>query len=255
MRYHLLLMLLCSSFVMATPFETCSSKAYLFQRKPLVVYELNLLTGNYEQVAGTVASGRNININGLGFDYYFNEQGQSESYFYGFSTTTLEFMRLDKDFNKTTLPLINQPSGSFYVGDVYDHHYYFYRTGSGLYKVNLDEEADNYLVVQTITNTARVQLKDFAFHLDHILYGIDNRSGVLHRFDIETGEATVVGNTGVTGTFGAAYFDSDGICISRAIRMVIFSALTRGLTMFQPSSLLTGRHPIKMTALVVCRRH
>lgn len=211
MRYHLLLMLLCSSFVMATPFETCSSKAYLFQRKPLVVYEVNLLTGNYEQVTGTVASGRNININGLGFDYYFNEQGQSESYFYGFSTTTLEFMRLDKDFNETTLPLINQPSGSFYVGDVYNHHYYFYRTGSGLYKVNLDDAADNYLEVQTITRTARVQLTDFAFHpSNNYLYGIDNRSGVLHQFDIDTGAATAVGNTGVTGTFGAAYFDSDG---------------------------------------------
>jgi len=212
----MVLMIMAVLFVVAgpawgTPFQQCSSKAFLFQKRPLVIYEVNLLTGNYSQISGPVASGRDININGVGFDYYFNEAGESESYFYGFSTTTLEFMRLDSDYNETTLPLVNQPSGSFYVGDVFDHHYYFYRKGSGLYKVNLDEAASNYLVVETITTSAALQLTDFAFHpSNNSLYGVDNKTGVLHQINTTTGATVALGNTGVTGTFGAAYFDSDG---------------------------------------------
>jgi len=193
----------------AQPFDTCPSKAFLFQGNPVTVYAVNLVSGSYEVLQDDV--GMAANINGVGFNDHIKDDGTNQRYMYGFSTTTLQLVRLDKDFQATVLPITNQPDGSFYVGDVYQNHYYMYRTGKGFYKTNLDPEAENYLQVQTITNTASVRLTDFAFHPDNNkLYGIDNNSGKLFEFNIETGAATELGNTGETGTFGAAYFDVNG---------------------------------------------
>lgn len=194
---------------LGSPFETCPSKAFLFQGNPVTVYGVNLVSGSYSPLEDDV--GMSVNVNGVGFNDQIDDDGTNRRYMYGFSTTTLEFVRLDKDFQATVLPITNQPSGSFYVGDVYDNHYYMYRTGTGFYKINLDPDASNYLDVQTIITNPSVRLTDFAFHPSNDkLYGIDNNNGKLFEFNTDTGVATELGNTGETGTFGAAYFDVNG---------------------------------------------
>lgn len=215
LKFLLFLSLSIPFYSYASPFETCPSKAFLLQGNPVKVYGVNLVSGTNDVLQDDVGTlpgqSKAGNVNGVGFDDYIDEDGVNHRYIYGFNTTVRKFVRLNASFQQTELAVTNQPEGNFFVGDVYQHHYYFYRKGSGLYKINLDENADNYLDVQTITSTASINLTDFAFHPDNDqLYGVDNNSGVLYSFNIETGSATGLGNTGELGTFGAGYFDVNG---------------------------------------------
>ncbi|MCV5948597.1 hypothetical protein OFN94_27695, partial [Escherichia coli] len=74
-----------------------------------------------------------------------------------------------------------------------------------------DTDPNATLTLTQITATANVNLTDFAFHPgDGSLYGIDNNSGILYKFNTANGQATMIGDTGETGTFGAGYFDVNG---------------------------------------------
>ena len=216
MKYlKLLLLLTISSLTVAAPFETCPTKAFLFQGRPTIVYGVNLVSGtdiilqnDVGNLAGESSAG---NVNGVGFDDYIDLTGTSYRYLYGFNTSSYKFVRLDSNFQQTELAVTNQPSGTFYVGDVYDHHYYFYRKNKGFYKMNLDDSASNYLDVQTISTTASRNFTDFAFHpRNGKLYGIDNGSGILYEVNIVNGATQDLGYTGEKGTFGAGYFDVNG---------------------------------------------
>ncbi len=216
MKYlKLLLLLTISSMTVAAPFETCPTKAFLFQGRPTIVYGVNLVSGtdiilqnDVGNLAGESSAG---NVNGVGFDDYIDLTGTSYRYLYGFNTSSYKFVRLDSNFQQTELAVTNQPSGTFYVGDVYDHHYYFYRKNKGFYKMNLDDSASNYLDVQTISTTASRNFTDFAFHpRNGKLYGIDNGSGILYEVNIVNGASQDLGYTGEKGTFGAGYFDVNG---------------------------------------------
>jgi len=217
MKIRLLFLILLSSSMtsFSAPFSSCPTKAFLFQANPTIVYGINLVSGtdsvlqdNVGLLPGTSSIG---NVNGVGFDDYTADDGTSYRYLYGFNTTNLKFVRLDSDFKQKELLVTNQPSGTFYVGDVYNHHYYFYRKNKGFYKMNLDEDAANYLVIETISTNANRNLTDFSFHPSNDkLYGVDNNSGNLYEFNIETGESESLGDTGETGTFGAGYFDVNG---------------------------------------------
>lgn len=215
MRISLLLLLTLTQLSFADPFDTCPTKAFLFQGNPTTVYGVNLVSGTDIVLQNDVGNinGENSagNVNGVGFDDYIAEDGTSFRYLFGFNTTKLKFVRLDNDFQQTALAVTNQPSGTFYVGDVYNHHYYFYRKNKGFYKMNLDESANNYLDVQTISTNANRNLTDFAFHpRNGKLYGIDNGSGVLYELNTENGATVDLGSTGEKGTFGAGYFDVNG---------------------------------------------
>jgi LruC domain-containing protein len=209
------LLLTVSQLTFAAPFDTCPTKAFLFQGNPTTVYGVNLISGtdiilqnDVGNLSGETSAG---NVNGVGFDDFIAEDGTSFRYLYAFNTTKYKFVRLDNNFQQTELAVTNQPSGTFYVGDVYDHHYYFYRKNKGFYKMNLDQDAANYLAIQTITTIANRNFTDFAFHPNNgKLYGVDNGSGVLYDIDIDTGATESLGNTGETGTFGAGYFDVNG---------------------------------------------
>ncbi|BBM66478.1 LruC domain-containing protein [Vibrio alfacsensis] len=199
-------LMIASMNVNAAPFDTCPSKAYLFQSTPVQIYGVNLVTGSttlLEDDTG-LASG----INGVGFDF-------EDRYIYGYDTSNKKIVRLGKDFQAETLNVSGLPSDhSFYVGDVYNHVYYLYRKGKGLFSIDLsplDANPTAALSMTKISSSADVNLTDFAFHPgDGALYGIDNNSGVLYRFDPATGNATAIGDTGETGTFGAGYFDVNG---------------------------------------------
>lgn len=214
-RYFFLSLIFASTHVYAAPFNSCPSKAFLFQGSPTIVYGVNLASGSdtiLQSDVGTPAGESSQgNVNGVGFNDFIAEDGTSQRYLYGFNTTHLKFVRLDSDFKQTQLPVTNQPEGSFYVGDVFDRHYYFYRKNKGLYKINLDETADNYLEVITITTKASQNFTDFAFHpRNGKLYGIDNGTGILYEVDKENGTTLNLGFTGEKGTFGAGYFDVNG---------------------------------------------
>ncbi len=201
-----LFLMLASATAKAMPFDTCPSKAYLFQSKPVQVYGVNLVTGQTTLLQSD--TGINSNINGVGFDF-------DSRYIYGYDTTLKQIVRLGKDFQAETINTTGLPTGhTFYVGDVFEKTYYLYRQGKGLFKIDLsplDTNSNATLVVEKITSTASVSLTDFAFHPgNNKLYGIDNNSGFLYEFDTETGASTYIGDTGETGTFGAGYFDVNG---------------------------------------------
>ncbi|MCL9776245.1 LruC domain-containing protein [Vibrio methylphosphonaticus] len=190
----------------AAPFETCPSKAYLFQANPVQVYGVNLVTGSTALLQGD--TGLNANINGVGFDF-------NGRYIYGYDTSNKQIVRLGEDFIAETVSTTGLPtSHTFYVGDVYEDVYYLYRKGKGLFTIDvspLAADANATLVVNQVSTRAVVNLTDFAFHpSDGSLYGIDNNTGGLYSFDPATGQETYIGDTGELGTFGAGYFDVDG---------------------------------------------
>lgn len=202
----LLLSASLSAQVYAQPFTSCPSKAFLFQGTPVTSYGVNLVTGNYDLIEDD--PGIAANINGLGFD-------QQDRYLYGFNTTHLKMVRMGSDFQVETLNLSGLPENtSFYVGDVANHYYYLYRKGAGLYKVDLsplDKNINAMLSAQLITTNSAVNLTDFAFHPNNnLLYGVDNKSGVLYQIDPDNGVTLAIGDSGETGTFGAMYFDVNG---------------------------------------------
>lgn len=191
--------------VNAAPFSSCPSKAFLFQGKPVSSYGVNLVTGSFQLIEDD--SGVNANINGVGFD-------ESDRYLYGFDTTNYQVVRMDSDFQVQPLNVTGLPvNNTFFVGDVSNHHYYLYRKNLGLYKINLsplDQDVTAQLNAQRI-GSASINLTDIAFNPnDNQLYGVDNGTGKLYQIAPETGQATLIGDSGETGTFGAMYFDVNG---------------------------------------------
>ncbi|WCE31978.1 LruC domain-containing protein [Vibrio sp. SCSIO 43137] len=199
-------LLVNSAGAMATPFDTCPSKAYLFQSQPVQVYGVNLVTGSTALLQGD--TGTTGNVNGVGFDF-------DSRYIFGYNTTDKTIVRMGKDFQVEVLSVSGLPTDhTFYVGDVFNKYYYLYRTGKGLFRIDLtplDTDPDATLIVEQLSTTATVRLTDFAFHpVNSKLYGIDNNSGWLYEFDPQTGAETLIGDTGELGTFGAGYFDVNG---------------------------------------------
>lgn len=191
---------------LSAPFDTCPSKAYLFQASPVQVYGVNLVTGSTSLLQGD--TGLNANINGVGFDF-------DSRYIFGYDTTNKAIVRLGQDFQAETLNTQGLPTAhTFYVGDVFNKYYYLYRKGKGLFRIDLtplDTDPNATLIVERISTTADVNLTDFAFNpVDSKLYGIDNTSGFLYQFDITNGSSSYIGDTGEKGTFGAGYFDVNG---------------------------------------------
>ncbi|WP_394251465.1 LruC domain-containing protein [Vibrio profundi] len=203
----LILLLTFTGSVYSAPFDTCPSKAYLFQSTPVQVWGVNLVTGSTSLLEDD--TGLNANINGVGFDF-------DDRYIYGYDTTNKRLVRLGQDFQAEILNTSGLPTDhTFFVGDVYNHVYYLYRKGKGLFTVDLSpldsDPTATVTVTKVVGSPATVNLTDFAFHpSDGSLYGIDNNSGALYRFNPTTGAETYIGDTGETGTFGAGYFDVNG---------------------------------------------
>ncbi len=90
MRITTLSLLLSAPLVAnAAPFDTCPSKAYLFQSTPVQVWGVNLVTGSTTLLEDD--TGMNANINGVGFDF-------EDRYIYGYDTTNKRLVRLGQDF-------------------------------------------------------------------------------------------------------------------------------------------------------------
>ena len=197
----------------AAPFDTCPSKAFLVQGTTATIFGVNLVSGSYNRFADNV--GTNQKVNGFGFSVH-------DRYLYGWDYSRGNIGRIGKDYALEPLNASGLPNTNFYVGDVsvQQNAYYVYRKGAdyGLYRVVLDESDSDYLVASKVIDGSSLNLNifDLAFHPDeNLAYSVDNR-GNLIAIDVIFGNSTNLGFTGVTGTFGAVYFDVEGyLYISR----------------------------------------
>ncbi|MCQ1057212.1 LruC domain-containing protein [Photobacterium sp. DNB23_23_1] len=182
-------------------FDTCPYTAFLMQDSQTNIYGVNLLTGAFQTLQTDV--GQTGNLNAAGYN-------ETDNFIYAFNTTQKKVVQVGNDFKATTLPVTGLPDSPFYVGDVANNTYYLYR--SGLYTIPLDENDPNYLKGRKIEGSdGSMKITDFAFHPDDgNIYAVDNKQGHFYRINPNDGSKTILGNAGVTGTFGAAYFEASG---------------------------------------------
>ncbi len=207
-KFHIGLLLILLSFnAEATPFNSCPSKAFLIQDSVAQMYRVNLVTGNYNLLSSDLRT--NNKVNAVGFNFH-------ENYIYGWGYEWGTVVRIGSDFQAEPLMVSNKPDTNFYVGDVglSENTHYVYRKGSsfGLYKISLDESDIDFLDAKRIIDGASLSLSifDFAFHpTNGFAYSVD-KNGILFRINVNNGSSTSLGNVGITGTFGAVYFDVNG---------------------------------------------
>lgn len=208
-----LVAMLFSSWAAAAPFSDCPTETFLVQQTTAVTYGVELATGHYNLLEDDM--GTTGKINAMGFNFHDN-------YLYAWSREHSTLAIIDSDFQVTPLAVTNMPGISFFVGDISlaENAWYGYRNnaGYGLYKVSLDPSDGDYLkFIKIIDSSAQnLNIFDMAFHpTDGSIYAVA-RDGAFWRIDPTTGITTFLGNVGVTGVFGAAYFDIDGrLYISR----------------------------------------
>ncbi len=223
----------------AAPFDTCPSKAFLVQGTTATIFGVNLVSGSYNRFADNV--GTNQKVNGFGFSVH-------DRYLYGWDYSRGNIGRIGKDYALEPLNASGLPNTNFYVGDVsvQQNAYYVYRKGAdyGLYRIVLDENDSDYLVASKVIDGSSLNLNifDLAFHPDeNLAYSVDNR-GNLIAINVTTGSSFNLGFTGVTGTFGAVYFDVEGyLYISRnsdghIFRIDINDSTSTTLFAYGPSS-------------------
>ncbi|PSW18523.1 LruC domain-containing protein [Photobacterium sanctipauli] len=193
--------LLWAHNVSGAAFDTCPYTAFLMQDSQTNVYGVNLLTGAYQTLQTDI--GQQGNLNAAGYN-------EADNFIYAFNTTRKKVVKVGNDFTATDLSVSGLPNTPFYVGDVANNTYYLYR--SGLYTIPLDESDPNYLKASKVEGSdGNMKLTDFAFHPeDGNIYAIDNKLGLLYRINPDNGQKTTLGDAGVTGTFGAAYFEASG---------------------------------------------
>ena len=209
MRRLLLLgsLLCCSQAVLADAFTECPSRAFLTQDAVAKTYSVNLVTGDFGLLQDNMGTKSKVNATG------FNPNDQ---FMYGWGYEKHKPVRIHSDFTVEYLDVDVISDGlDFYVGDVSltNNTYYVYRRGAlnGLYGISLDAGTEDYLKMKQVIDGKTMDLKiyDLAFHpTDGFAYAVD-KNGVLHKINAETGATTNLGNVGVSGVFGAVYFDVD----------------------------------------------
>ena len=208
-----------ASMSQALPFDRCPGDAFLVQDRVAQLYRVDLATG-YSTLLSP-PGWTSAKMNALAFNL-------SDGYLYSYNYETQSISRLGADNSIQSLKA-NMEGLSFYVGDISptENAYYFYRGGSnfGLYRLSLDPLTDDYLSLhKVIPGTAlNLNIYDMAFHPSNgMIYAVD-RQGVLWEVDTTNNSAAKLGNTGESGTFGAAYFDVDGnLYVSRNNDGLIF---------------------------------
>ena len=200
-------LLLCASqSVLADAFNECPSRAFLTQDAVAKTYGVNLVTGDYGLLQDDMGTKSKVNATG------FNPNDQ---YLYGWGYEQFKPVKIHSDFTVEFLDVENIAGTNFYVGDVSltSNTYYVYRAGSnyGLYAISLDESSENFHKMVRVVDggTLNLSIFDMAFHpSDGYAYAVD-RNGKLHKIDVENGSSEQLADVGVTGTFGAVYFDVD----------------------------------------------
>ena len=200
-------LLLCSQAALADAFTECPSRAFLTQDAVAKTYSVNLVTGDYGLLQDNM--GTNDKVNAIGFN-------PNDQFIYGWGHERQKPVRVHSDLTVEYLDVdVISEESDFQAGDVSltNNTYYVYRRGStyGLYGISLDSSSDDYLIMKRVTdgNTLDLDIFDLAFHpTDGFAYAVD-KLGKLHKINNQSGESEELGDIGVTGTFGAAYFDVD----------------------------------------------
>ncbi|WP_261858134.1 LruC domain-containing protein [Photobacterium sanguinicancri] len=225
------------------PFNDCPTEAILFQGNPATVYAVDLSTGNYSTKQTDTGAGGTINAVG------FNE---SDRYIYGWNKNSSTVTRINQAFKVENLTVLSGlPDKNYFVGDVFDNHYYVYLKGTGMYKIDLSAGDDSLVAQEIMTSSgATLQLTDFAFYPETgDLFAVENTNNNLYRFSFDgAGNASfsLVGSTGLSGTttFGAQYFDKSGFMyISNNGDGIIYRIDLRDLSDLKPSAEFFAQGP------------
>jgi LruC domain-containing protein len=207
-------LLLMTQFVSGTvgsSFTACPTEAFLIQGKGSNTYGVNLATGYYSILSDDM--GTTNGFNGVGFNLHDN-------YIYGWSYAHGTVAKVGSDYQINPIAVTNISGKNFYVGDVAvnENAYYVYRRGTGLYRIALDPTDTGYYQMVLVAGSSAVKLYiyDMAFHpTNGFAYAVDSR-GDMHKIDVSSGTSTWISYVGVSGTFGAVYFDvNDNLYISR----------------------------------------
>ncbi|MFT6758443.1 MAG: LruC domain-containing protein [Chitinophagales bacterium] len=193
----------------SAPLESCPTEAFLVQGSPAVMYAVDLSSGSYSTLAPTMSA--TSVVDAIAFSTH-------DQYIYGWDKARETAVRIGSDYQTEALAITGNLGGHYYVGDIstVDNAYYVYRKGSndlhGLWRIELDSSSPEYLAAERIIDGSSlyVDIFDFAFHPDeNTIYTVDN-IGRLHTINPATGSRNLLGSTGVSGTFGAIYFDVSG---------------------------------------------
>lgn len=180
----------------------CPSDAFLFQGNPSTVYKIDLSSGFYQASDPMTSS-----INAAGFN-------ETDDYIYGYDNNNFSVVRVNQLFQFENVAVTGIPgSTGFPAGDVFNNKYYIYKSGLGMYEIDLT----TLVATQVMTaGNASLGLADMAFHPDGSgrLFAVDNSSKKLYEISNYNSSATFteIGDTGISGTstFGAQYFDANG---------------------------------------------
>ena len=201
----------------AAEFESCPTQAFIIQTPSSVpiAYGVELATGSYVILSDDM--NRLASYNGVGFNYHDN-------YIYGWDYEASTLGKTGDDYMITPLTIIKDAdasaAGNFFVGDIAinENAWYGYRKNKGLFKIPLDDPNDYPMtLVAGSTVNATYNITDFAFHPnDGHIYAVTNGyNGSLLRIDPFDASATdlgvVVVSSGSKFTFGAQFFDPNGI--------------------------------------------
>jgi len=202
----------CATAFAAAPFASCPTQAFIVQSPGAtpILYGVDLAIGSYTTLSPDMGTSK---LNGVGYSYHDN-------YLYGWDYGSDTLSQFGSDYQAVPLNLSGQIGKPFYVGDVsvFDNAWYGYRSGFGLYRVDLTDPTSP-LVLEKVASSASMGnpiLTDMAFHpYDGFIYAVDN-NGYLMSINPATGETNQfvqVLSEAVEGfnfTFGAQYFDVNG---------------------------------------------
>ncbi|WP_318522782.1 GEVED domain-containing protein [Photobacterium leiognathi] len=195
-----------------TPFDTCSSDAYLLRNSPTDITGVSLATGAITPLFNNVLPSSTGVFGGTGYNVITNT-------LFGDNTNNNNtVLMIDGGGNAFVLPITGSTMAlsNYNSGDIDDDGNLLLMTSSGtsLYKIDVNPNSATYLQqVQQLSVSAPV-MADMAINpIDNMLYTL-TPSGSLVRFDPANGARTNLGSVGTAGTtavgWGAVYFDDQG---------------------------------------------
>ncbi|WP_353718691.1 Ig-like domain-containing protein [Dyadobacter sp. 676] len=212
------------SSVMALPFDAlaqqptfdCSQASYVIGNRNIGGanvsdgYTLDLSTGETALAKSPLISSGTQFVNAIGYNTVDN-------YIWGYRSGTNQLVRIGSDWSVEFFTVTGLTGTTYATGDVSPEGvlYLYTFNASSFTKIDLNPGSANYLVAQNVPTTG-TQLNDWAFNpVDGKLYGFGTNK-TLYQFDPVSGTRTTIGAVtgggieGVTGSFGTAFFDSEG---------------------------------------------
>ncbi|KZY71056.1 hypothetical protein A3760_11890 [Oleiphilus sp. HI0122] len=193
-----------------TPFDACPTEAFIIQTptSKTIAYGVDLSTGSYNTLTPDMQTNK---VNGAGYNFH-------DDYIYGWDYGSATLSRFGSEYTPEPLTIVSGKIGrNFYVGDVSieENKWFGYRSGHGLYSVDLNDPDDSLVMTQVATSSSmgNPNLTDFAFHpTNGLIYAVDN-NGFLRTIDPITGQTTRIrevlneAGAGFNFVFGAQFFD------------------------------------------------